>query len=967
MIAAIGRFRGLKKADPPPRRGYDAFISYSRGASEPLADALERGLELIARPWYRVGGLRIFRDRTGLGATSDLRTMLFDHVRASNFLVLIASKGAAASPWVDQELRHWFDTLKRPADKAVVVLHDGDMPRWDSAKGEFDLATTSSLPPTYLRNCRLEPAFVDMRWIDQTKPPPTLKDAKFLDQIADIATPLLGKASKDEVISDEIKRRKNVRSVIAAAALLLVALAGASYWLYDTRAHITRSEAWAKRAGELNRNNPDQALLFALAAADAYPTDNSTRALISATFRSAGLAGIAHGHTKPIATLQFVGPLSLVSADEKGEVRKWGIDPQGGVKESRSALSLGYVFPKDDSTDRVPNVKTTVVVPPNGQWVLAVNSAESSEDTISESRAEIIGLAGTPPPLPPDLADSFGYMKDTINVSPDGKRLTYFGGIDQFKRWTVGSDAPAKTATGTERCYNHRVMSRDSSTVVCEGFVGEPMPIWDLAENRIIGEVPMAEGEGVDTMAASDDGSVLAKAVEGRLRVAPLRPRALIKDQTIPLAGRISALAFSPSGKLLAVALYTGRLLVLSLAGGEFQQAASFDLGDTTTTSLAFSHDDLTVAAGTRSGAIEIWTLGGRAAPLTQLTGSRTPAGLSVSEDESRVAIASSAGDIVKVETRDLQSGKLIGEPLEFRMPILGLGFAGDQLRVIGKGPEGERCLSVGSLSTMIIATVNATNGRPAEVIAPAERCDLTGAQLAPKGVITVAENGVALWREDTHAWTEIWNQPQTLYTNPELTASGDGTRVAFVPRRPWDNDALIKVEVWGLLAGEPRLIASLGQTTHQISILMSGDGSVLAVRTDARIDLWRIDAKDAVTALGFVDVGQDDGPAALNKTGSRLAISRQTGAINLWETRGPRLFATIPAPPDPTPTSFVAYPGHYLIVVGKDGTTRRLDTQPETWVRQACALTAQLRASGGAANLLEKEMPPKACASTAR
>src|SRR5262249_38665348 len=155
-------------------------------------------------------------------------------------------------------------------------------------KGEFDPATTGSLPSAYLRNCRTEPAFVDMRWIAGAKEPPTLKDANFLDQVADIATPLLGKASKDEVISEEMKRRKRVRSVITAAAFVVLVLASGVYWLYDTQARITRSEAWAKRAGELTRSNPDQALLFALAAANAYPTESATRALLSATFRSAG-------------------------------------------------------------------------------------------------------------------------------------------------------------------------------------------------------------------------------------------------------------------------------------------------------------------------------------------------------------------------------------------------------------------------------------------------------------------------------------------------------------------------------------------------------------------------------------------------------------------------------------------------------------------------------------------------------
>jgi hypothetical protein len=63
-----------------------------------------------------------------------------------------------------------------------------------------------------------------------------------------------------------------------------------------------------------------------------------------------------------------------------------------------------------------------------------------------------------------------------------------------------------------------------------------------------------------------------------------------------------------------------------------------------------------------------------------------------VSADESRVAIASHADDGVRVVVRDLESGKLIEKPVEITMPILGLGFAGERLRVIGKGREGERC-----------------------------------------------------------------------------------------------------------------------------------------------------------------------------------------------------------------------------------------------------------------------------------
>jgi hypothetical protein len=191
-------------------------------------------------------------------------------------------------------------------------------------------------------------------------------------------------------------------------------------------------------------------------------------------------------------------------------------------------------------------VKTTVVIPPNGQLVLAIVSAEGQEDTISASRAEMVELAGVAPPVPRDLADALRYTKDTIDVSPDGKRLTYFGGINQLKQWTVGSGAPAEARTATEDCYNERAISRDASTVVCKGFDDDPMRVWDLAENRVVEKVPMAEGESVYIMALSEDGSVLAKALGGDLRVVPLRQRRSIKNQTVSLAGRIAALGLQP-------------------------------------------------------------------------------------------------------------------------------------------------------------------------------------------------------------------------------------------------------------------------------------------------------------------------------------------------------------------------------------------------------------------------------------
>jgi hypothetical protein len=47
----------------PSTAGYDAFISYSRLEDGWLAPALQSGLERFAKPWYRLRGLRVFRDK----------------------------------------------------------------------------------------------------------------------------------------------------------------------------------------------------------------------------------------------------------------------------------------------------------------------------------------------------------------------------------------------------------------------------------------------------------------------------------------------------------------------------------------------------------------------------------------------------------------------------------------------------------------------------------------------------------------------------------------------------------------------------------------------------------------------------------------------------------------------------------------------------------------------------------------
>ena len=85
---------------------YDAFISYSHAADGVLAPALEHGLERLARPWYRLRAMAVFRDESALALTPHLWSTIVTKLDQSRYLVVLASPESAASAWVNKEVSH---------------------------------------------------------------------------------------------------------------------------------------------------------------------------------------------------------------------------------------------------------------------------------------------------------------------------------------------------------------------------------------------------------------------------------------------------------------------------------------------------------------------------------------------------------------------------------------------------------------------------------------------------------------------------------------------------------------------------------------------------------------------------------------------------------------------------------------------------------------------------------------------
>jgi WD40 repeat protein len=198
---------------------YHAFISYSHAADGMLAPALQAGLQRLAKPWFRLPVIKIFRDQTSLSANPALWSEIERNLDASEYFVLMASDVAARSVWVQRELAWWM--ANRPIERVLIVVTDGEI-RWNSDTTDFDWPVTTCLPMNLKGSFREEPLYVDMRWA-HGRNDLSLRHAQFRAGILNLAAPLHGRP-KDELDSEDIRQHRRLRaaswSAVGAIAVL---------------------------------------------------------------------------------------------------------------------------------------------------------------------------------------------------------------------------------------------------------------------------------------------------------------------------------------------------------------------------------------------------------------------------------------------------------------------------------------------------------------------------------------------------------------------------------------------------------------------------------------------------------------------------------------------------------------------------------------------------------------------------
>jgi WD40 repeat protein len=199
---------------------YDAFISYSHAKDRLLARSLQRVIQTLGKPWYRVRTARVFRDETSLTATPELWPTIVEALENSQFLLLIASREAAKSRWVSQEVEWWL--ANKSTKTLLIILSEGNL-RWDISRGDF--ATSSDALPPILFDCfQNEPLWVDLSsWRSANQD--VSGDVHFRGLASKIAARLKNIPPEDLWSQELAQQRRNLRTAGFAVAILLVLFA----------------------------------------------------------------------------------------------------------------------------------------------------------------------------------------------------------------------------------------------------------------------------------------------------------------------------------------------------------------------------------------------------------------------------------------------------------------------------------------------------------------------------------------------------------------------------------------------------------------------------------------------------------------------------------------------------------------------------------------------------------------------
>jgi WD40 repeat protein len=928
---------------------YNAFLSYSHTEDLRLAASIQSALQGFARPWYKPYALRIFRDKTSLAANPALWSSIVRALDDSEYMVLLASPGAKASPWVLREVERFV--ADRSPEKILIALTRGVI-AWDAAAGDFDWSATTAVPECLRGRFRDQPLYVDLNWVDKSEQL-SLRHAGFRSAMLDLAAPLHGRP-KDDLDSEDLRfHRRTLRLAWSAVALLTVlsiSLALAAF--YATR---QRNDAnTQRRNAEAQRRTADEQRLIAeerrqeadkqrLRAEDerqiAISRQLSAQSLnrVSSRLDLALLQGVqatlvrdtVEARSALLSSLSFSPHLRRFLWGEPGTLSNAALSADGrtllALREDSGTLRIRPI----DVSGRIPPSRRVTGIRDVRSIALTRDAARLAAAAAGRVMIREVGSGAIARSLV--LGDSQS-TPDVLSFSADGKMLAAYESNLGIAIWNVETGVQRIPPLRPKRWETALAFSSDGSRLASGGNDGSIM-LWNAATGQPMTPPLRGHSGKIFSLVFSPDAHVLASGSEDR--TIRFWDPATGRQIGAPLAGHEPwplgyekwglSLAFSPDGTILASAAKDGSIILWEVATGE-RLGAALKGHPTGIISVAFTSDGQSLVSVGQDGTVLVWAIEPSRDVAVALEGHGDGVlSLAFARDGGTLAAASFDRTI---RVWSIAARRLTHAPLDgYQNAFIGLDF-----------PTGQNGLVAVSGKQLI--EWNLMTGRSRSFRLTASADVLSRIAFAPDGRFIAASDGVTLVLWDNTTQTSVRlpiadashaHEVMSLAFSPDSLrfASGgsDGTLAL------WDVNTrrLVKPAV----KAHREAVQALAFSPNGDLLASAGVGTA---DFDDNVRLW-----DATTLRELLpSLGGHEGPVralAFSRDGQMLAAA-DLDRIVLWQLDGrQRIGRPLTGHEGPIEALVFSPDGQWLASGGHDDRVLLWDLRLDSWRRRACQI----------------------------
>lgn len=669
------------------------------------------------------------------------------------------------------------------------------------------------------------------------------------------------------------------------------------------------------------------------------------------------------GHTVGVTSVAFSSDSKmLASGSEDGVIILWNV--------ARSqAISQVLV-------DHVDWADSTFFSQDSRELVTVNDGNITSWDVTT---GQVTGQQPIAPQLPIDNTLPYIWR---IAFSPDGKTIASGNEDGTVILWDAGIGKPiGQPFVGHTGKVLSVAFSLDGQ-ILASGSWDNTIILWNPTTGQPIGQ-PLSHEDGVDAIAFSPDGKILAAASSNKHDLI-YASSVILWDvatgqpigQPLQHEGLVTSIAFSPNGKVLATGSYTNDLQRFHSSAFLWDVATGQPLGQPLTDpaaadnqTVAFSPDGKILVSLGGGGTINSWDVV-TGQPVGQPIAADLDPGSGLAFNPDGTILASRDSWSGNISLWEVATGQRMGEPL-ISYDILGkevvfspdgktlAASGGDSgiilwdvatrrpltknippVRNVALSPD-KKILAVGKMDGTILlwdVVANQLIGQPLSGHKANWENPMPG---RPPGVTQMifSPNGQMLASVDDNNTIILWHLASDQTTGQPLVGHSDWVHsLAFST----DNKILASaddhgvISLWDVTTGQPLGQPLMGHTGSVYSLAFSPDSQTLASGSfDQTILLWDIATRQLV---GQPFIGSPGGVEniAFSPDGKILASSSER-IIILWDIATGQIIGHPLASPLSEIKHIAFSPnGQKLALVGDEGIIM-LDVGLELWIARAC------------------------------